>query len=129
MRRLGTPLKLRFSPRKMSATGVATGAILRAISKTNGPSRIPYQSIGIFCHIPCKSETEVYTADVLGQPTKCSSEEEDNIMNTLEWVKNVCQSTHVVFCFADLTKNGAMLDSVYMVTFLSGHVFQPTQTD
>jgi hypothetical protein len=51
-------------------------------------------------------------------------------MKTIQWVvKKVYQSMHVVFRFADLTKNHAMLDSVYTITFLPRQVFQPTQTD
>lgn len=66
VRELGQPLKLRFSPRNMSATGVATGAILRAINKANGPSRIPCQSVGILRHILC-DQPEDYPAEVLSQ--------------------------------------------------------------
>jgi hypothetical protein len=54
----------------MSATDVATGAILRAMNKANRPSRIPCQSIGILRHILCKPEIEENIAAVLDQLTE-----------------------------------------------------------
>lgn len=35
-----------------SATGVATGAIIRAQNKDEGPKRIPCRSIGVLYHVP-----------------------------------------------------------------------------
>jgi hypothetical protein len=54
----------------MSATDVATGAILRAMNKANRPSRIPCQSIGILRYILCKPEIEENIAAVLDQLTE-----------------------------------------------------------
>ena len=98
VRKLRTPLKLRFSPRNMSATGVATGAVLRAINKANGPSRIPCQSIGILRHIPCDYDNDEYTTEVLAQPKRWSAQEEmDYVMNTIRWVvKKVCCLMHSI---------------------------------
>jgi hypothetical protein len=97
VRELGQPLKLRFSPRNMSATGVATGAILRAINKANGPSRIPCQSVGILRHILC-DQPEDYPAEVLSQPREWSApEQKDCVINTIHWVvKKVCQSVDII---------------------------------
>ena len=131
VRRLGIPLKLRFSPPNMSATGVATCAILRAVNKANGPSRIPCQSIGILRHIPCKSEVQDYSAEVLEQPMKWSvAEEDDYIFDTIEWVvKKVCQSAHTMYQPTNVPKDDTMLDAVHTVTFLSEHVFKPNETE
>jgi hypothetical protein len=92
VKKLRTPLKLRFSPRNMSATGVATGAILRSVNKDNGPSRIPCQSIGVLRHIPCDHDDGQYSAEVLAQPTKWNTPEEMHyVMNTIRWVvKKAC---------------------------------------
>lgn len=95
IRATGSPLKLRFSPRNMSATGVATGAIMRAMNKADGPSRLPCQSIGILRHIPCDQEEE-YPAEIMLQQREWSAEEQvDYVMNTIEWlVKKVrCYAT------------------------------------
>jgi hypothetical protein len=86
-KKLGTPLKLRFPPRNLSATGVATGAILRSINKASGPSRIPCQSIGILRHIPCVSDLEEYPFEVLAQPTRWNAQEEISyVMDTIRWI-------------------------------------------
>ena len=79
VRTLGIPLKLRFSPRNTSATGVATGAILRAVNKANGPSRIPCQSIGILRHIPSNDENGDYSKDVLKPAREMVSPRGDGI--------------------------------------------------
>lgn len=85
-KKLGSPLKLRFSPKNMSATGVATGAILRAVNKASGPLRIPYQSIGVLRHIPC-DKTDEYSAEVLAQESKRNDQEGVSyILNTIFWV-------------------------------------------
>lgn len=78
---------LKFVPRDVSsATGVATGAILRAINKKEGPSRKPCQSIGILRHIPCDDE-DMYPVEVMLQPRTWSDpEQEEFVMNTIEWV-------------------------------------------
>lgn len=125
VRKLGQPLKLRFSPRNMSATGVATGAIMRAINKANGPSRIPCQSIGILRHIPW-DQPEDYPADILSQPRKWSApEQKDYVMNTIHWVvKKVCLSIGLTCQSANFFQDNEMLESVHTVTFLSEHVFQ-----
>ncbi|KAJ4342040.1 hypothetical protein N0V87_001366 [Didymella glomerata] len=125
VRNLGQPLKLRFSPRNMSATGVATGAILRAINKANGPSRIPCQSIGILRHIPC-DQPEDYPAEVLSQPSKWSAaEQKPYVMNTIHWVvKKVSLFVSIICQSADFLQNDEMLESVHTVRFLSEHVFQ-----
>lgn len=125
VRNLGQPLKLRFSPRNMSATGVATGAILRAINKANGPSRIPCQSIGILRHIPC-DQPEDYPAEVLSQPSKWSAaEQKPCVMNTIHWVvKKVSLFVGIICQSADFLQNDEMLESVHTVCFLSEHVFQ-----
>lgn len=96
VKRLGLPLKLRFSPRNMSATGVATGAILRTINKANGPSRIPCQSIGVLRHIPCDGDSGEYTAEVLAQPKEWNRQEEIHyVMSTIRWVvKKVSRLLH-----------------------------------
>lgn len=88
----GSAFELKFAPRDVSsATGVATGAILRAIDKANGPSRKPCQSIGILRHIPCDDE-DMYPVEVMLQPRTWNDlEQEDFVMNTIEWVvKKVC---------------------------------------
>lgn len=130
VRKLGQPLKLRFSPRNMSATGVATGAILRAINKANGPSRTPCQSIGVLRHIPCDNP-EDYTAEVLEQPRDPSEvDQKDYIMNTIYWVvKKVCLLICITCQPADFFKNGEMLESVHTVTFISEHVFKPSERE
>jgi hypothetical protein len=83
----GSAFELKFPPRDVSsATGVATGAILRAIDKVHGPSRKPCQSIGILRHIPCDDEG-MYPAEVMLQPRTWSDpEQEEFVMNTIEWV-------------------------------------------
>lgn len=131
VKKLGSPLKLRFSPPNMSATGVATGAILRSINKASGPSRIPCQSIGILRHIPCDYENDEYTIDVLKQPKKWSAQEGmDYITNTIRWVvKKVYRYVYVSRFTANRSKDGAMLDSVHTVTFESAHVFEPNQKE
>ncbi|KAH6633440.1 hypothetical protein C7974DRAFT_171421 [Boeremia exigua] len=114
-RKLEQQLDLRFSSRNLSATGVATGAILRAINKANGPSRIPCQSIGVLRRIPCDDDNEDYAADVLRQPRKWSTEEaKEYVMDTIFWV---------------VKKNHVRLESVYTVRFDSEHVFQPHETE
>ncbi|XPS69479.1 hypothetical protein M3J09_001749 [Ascochyta lentis] len=104
--RLGTPLKLCFSPRNTSATGVATGAILRSTNKADGPARIPCQSIGVLRHIPNQPENEEYTAEVLHQPKS----KRNYIKNTIRWV---------------VKKDNTMLESVHKITFVSEHLFEP----
>lgn len=91
VKKLGIPFELHSPPRNMSATGVATGAILRTINKANGPSRIPCQSIGVLRHIPCDQDIE-YTSEVLAQPNTWHAQENMNyVMNTIRWVvKKVC---------------------------------------
>ncbi|KAJ8115705.1 hypothetical protein OPT61_g2702 [Boeremia exigua] len=112
---LKQPLKLRFLPRNTSATGVATGAILRAIDKANGPSRIPCQSIGVLRHIPCHDEDDQYPREVFNQPKRWSHQEKQNyVMDTILWI---------------VKKDGEMLDSLHTVTFLSEHVFQPNELE
>ncbi|KAJ4364798.1 hypothetical protein N0V95_000642 [Ascochyta clinopodiicola] len=99
--------------RTFHATGVATGAILRAINKSNGPSRIPCQSIGVLRHIPCDPENEPYTSEVLKQPKKWVDQEDlDYIMDTIRWI---------------IKKDDTMLESVHTVTFESEHLFDPDQ--
>ena len=87
VQKTGSLFELKFTPREVSAaTGVATGAILRAIDKANGPSRMPCQSIGILRHIPCGDE-DMYPFEVMSQPRTWSDpDQEDYVMNTIEWV-------------------------------------------
>ncbi|KAF1363129.1 hypothetical protein EJ07DRAFT_163038 [Lizonia empirigonia] len=113
VRKLGSPLKLRFSPANTSATGVATGAIMRSMNKVDGPSRKPCQSIGILRHIPCDDENEEYTTEILDQPKKWNVQEEVfYVMDTIRWI---------------VKKDGPMLDSVHTFTFVSEHLFEPDQ--
>ncbi|KZM26023.1 hypothetical protein ST47_g2822 [Ascochyta rabiei] len=115
VKKLGIPLKLRFSAPNTSATGVATGAILRSINKADGPSRIPCQSIGVLHHIPCDPENEHYTPEILNQPkTWIYQEGLDYIMNTIRWI---------------VKKDDNMLESVHTVTFESEHLFEPHQKE
>lgn len=129
VRKLGSSLRLRFSPANTSATGVATGAILRSINKASGPSRKPCQSIGILRHIPCDDEYEEYTTKILDQPKKWNAQEEVfYVMDTIRWiVKKVFQHTHILRNYTNNLKDGPMLDSVHTFTFVSEHLFEPDQ--
>lgn len=131
VKHLGTPLRLRFSSPNMSATGVATGAILRSVNKAAGPSRIPCQSIGVLRHIPWDHENDDYTAEILKQPKKWSARAETYyIMDTIRWVlKKVHYLINDVGSYADYLKDGAMLESVHTVTFESEHLFEPDQKE
>ncbi|KAF1923136.1 uncharacterized protein M421DRAFT_9919 [Didymella exigua CBS 183.55] len=122
-RRLGSPLKLRFSQRNMSATGVATGAILRTINKANGPSRIPCQSIGILRHIPC-DQTEEYSAEVLSQKkTRDTYDVTDYILLRVNIDISVDKFTlhNPSYCLVDLAPNE---EARKTIEILSGIDFQ-----
>lgn len=78
-------IQLCFPARNGSATGVATGAILRAVDKSGGPSRITSQSIGMLRHIPA-DERSRYSHAVYSQPAE--DDDEDGcryIWDTIEW--------------------------------------------
>lgn len=81
----GSSFESKFTPRDVSsATGVATGATLRAIDKANGPSRKPCQSMGILMHIPCEDE-HMYPVKVMLQPrTWSDSQQACFVMNTIK---------------------------------------------
>jgi hypothetical protein len=81
----GSSFESKFTPRDVSsATGVATGATLRAIDKANGPSRKPCQSMGILRHIPCEDE-HMYPVKVMLQPrTWSDSQQACFVMNTIK---------------------------------------------
>lgn len=129
-RELGLSIKLCFSPRNTSATGVATGAIMRAINKTDGPWRIPCQSICILRHIPCDHKG-TYPAAVLAQPQEWDVQQRAYyVTNTILWVvKKVCKPTRDSCAVTDFTQNATLLDAVHTVTFQSEHTFQPEITE
>jgi hypothetical protein len=80
-----TDIEIVFAPANTSATGVAVGAIMRALNKENGPKRVPCQSIGILRHVPY--EPEVYSKEVLAQEwEKNDIDEESYIRRTILWV-------------------------------------------
>ncbi|KAJ4991965.1 hypothetical protein SVAN01_02560 [Stagonosporopsis vannaccii] len=76
-RDLNTSLELCFPQPGKSATGVATGAILRATSKANDPSRTPCQSIDMVRHVPCNSNSNEYTDEIVPWGT-CTPEHARN---------------------------------------------------
>jgi hypothetical protein len=87
-RQRGTNIEIIFAPSNTSATGVAVGAITRALNKENGPERVPCQSIGILRHVPY--EPEVYSEEVLAQEwEKNDIDEESYIRRTIQWVIKV----------------------------------------
>lgn len=84
---IGTVTELIFPPRGTSATGVATGAIHRAVNKEHGPKRIPRQSIGILRHIPYPTLAKTYKQPVLRQAkTFNKTLNQMYIMDTIEWL-------------------------------------------
>jgi hypothetical protein len=85
----GTKVQLSASPQNRSATGVAVGALKRALNKSNGPRRVPYRSIGILYHVP---DDPVYgsSSEVLAQrATPSDLSNEDYIMRTIKWIIKV----------------------------------------
>lgn len=87
------PVRLCFPARERSATGVATGAILRAVDKTGGPSRITSQSVGVLRHIPA-DDRGFYSSEVRAQLAELDDEDGHlYIWDTIEWkvikVRNV----------------------------------------
>ncbi|KAF9700017.1 hypothetical protein EKO04_001481 [Ascochyta lentis] len=93
----------------MSATGVATGGILRSVNKEHGPARKPSQSLGIIRHIPVEHSVEEYEAEVLQQESReFPPEKAWYIYDTIRWILKV---------------NTGLLPPVYRVRFMSDHIF------
>jgi hypothetical protein len=85
----GTKVQLRASPQNRSATGVAVGALKRALNKSNGPRRVPYRSIGILYHVP-NGPAYRFSSEVLAQrATPSDLSNEDYIMRTIKWIIKV----------------------------------------
>jgi hypothetical protein len=82
----GTNIHLVAPPASTSATGVATGALMRAQNKDNGPKRIPCRSIGVLYHVPDDPSYD-FPSEVLKQRwSTCELPGEDYIMRTLKWI-------------------------------------------
>jgi hypothetical protein len=125
----GTKMKMVFTPANTGAAGVATGAVMRALNKENGPKRIPCRSIGVLRHI--LYEPDRYPAEVLDQRFSFAElSEEEYIMRTLMWViKAVSPPSRVTFVYATNGCQGeGELDSVHTITFESMHEFDPAVT-
>ncbi|KAF3037823.1 hypothetical protein E8E12_007276 [Didymella heteroderae] len=127
-KKLGSPLKLRFSLKNMSAISVATGATMRAVNKASGPSRIPCQSIGILRHIPC-DQTEEYSADVLSQESKRNDQEgADYILNTILWVVKKDETARINFYKLDHPYNAGKTMEIGAVEFDISNLKQTIRT-
>jgi len=80
-----TSIRLVVAPANTGATGVATGAVMRAGNKENGPKRVPGRSIGVRRHIP--PDEEAYSAEVLDQRTSLADiSQQEYIKNTIWWL-------------------------------------------
>jgi hypothetical protein len=85
----GTKVQLRASPQNRSATGVAVGALKRALNKNNGPRRVPYRSIGILYHVP-DDPAYGFSSEALAQrATPSDLSNEDYILRTIKWIIKV----------------------------------------
>ncbi|XPS92354.1 hypothetical protein M3J09_001751 [Ascochyta lentis] len=98
---MNTNTELISPPRRTSATGVATGAIHRAMNKEHGPKRIPRQSIGILRHIPYEPKARSYRQQVLRQKkTFNNTVGQMYIVDTIEWLikrgMDEMQAVHVI---------------------------------
>ena len=81
------------------ATGVAKGALLRALDKTNGPQHIPEMSYGHLVHLPFDKRRKILnkypylrgpTAE--GTVTKNTIDKKLWIEDTIKWdIKKVCR--------------------------------------
>lgn len=83
------PISMVVTPPNTGAAGVATGALIRALDKEHGPSRVPRQSIGVIQHLPL--DQNLYSNEVLNQ-TSWEENPLDNewyIKNTLRWIIKV----------------------------------------
>lgn len=88
-----TAMTLVVAPNNMSATGVASGAIMRAREKHSCPKRIPHRSIGVRRHII--PEKNIYPREVLAQ--RASLAEVSNnayIMDTILWLIKAVSHAH-----------------------------------
>jgi hypothetical protein len=82
-------MRLVCTPTHKSATGVAKGALMRAMNKDHGPKRIPVQSIGILHHV--SDDPAKYPDEVLQQTDWDENDVtgEWYIMNTIQWLIKV----------------------------------------
>jgi hypothetical protein len=82
-------LQLVCTPAQTSATGVAKGALMRAMNKEHGPKRIPVQSIGILHHV--RYDPSQYPSKVLDQGNWSENTLMDEwyIMDTIQWLIKV----------------------------------------
>jgi molecular chaperone DnaK (HSP70) len=82
----GTNIILVVPPSNTSATGVATGALMRAQHKENGPKRVPSRSIGVLYHIPDDPAYDFAPEVLLQSWSTCELSGEEYIMRTLKWI-------------------------------------------
>jgi hypothetical protein len=91
-----TNIKLVVTPPNTSATGVATGAIMRAQNKNNGPKRIPCRSIGVLYHVP-DDQAYDFSPEVLKQPWSiCDLSHEEYIMRTIKWIIKAASAPRIL---------------------------------
>ncbi|CBY00364.1 hypothetical protein IAQ61_011296 [Plenodomus lingam] len=111
----GTSITIITAPQNTAAAGVALGALKRALDKTNGPAKIPCQSIGIYHHL--RYEPDRYSKDVLNQHEDywemCEEDGEEYISNTIQWI---------------IKKGQGAAQSVHEYGWESMHIFTPAHT-
>jgi hypothetical protein len=84
----GTNIILVTTAANTSAGAVATGGVVRAQNKENGPKRVPRQSIRVIRHVP--DEPETYSRDVLSQGWELSETDGEYYnMRTIQWIIKV----------------------------------------
>ncbi|KAF2678256.1 hypothetical protein K458DRAFT_317433 [Lentithecium fluviatile CBS 122367] len=109
---LMTETRLITTPPNTGATGVATGAIMRALDKRFGPERVPRSSYGIMRHLEWDPDSD---EDYMCQPAEKSEHDgEYEIRDTIEWL---------------IKANEGPLASEHRATFESVHIFKPGQKD
>jgi hypothetical protein len=122
----GTNIVLVTTAVNTAAGAVATGGIIRAQDKDNGPKRVPRQSIGIKRHYP--DEPVTYTRDVLSQGW------ERNKTNGYWYTRNTIEGdVKAVSCSSHPTtphetnslKGEGELQPVHSINFKSQHEFKP----
>ncbi|KAF2178399.1 hypothetical protein K469DRAFT_731829 [Zopfia rhizophila CBS 207.26] len=113
----GTSIQLICAPPNTCATGVAIGALLRALNKKNGPKRIPHMSYGILRHIPYQPEAveeHPYLAPILeGKVVFDKVDGRYYVDNTIFWIIKASKGS----------KDAAPLASTHRTTFQSIHTF------
>ncbi|KAH4006322.1 hypothetical protein HBI56_024010 [Parastagonospora nodorum] len=106
----GTTMQLVPAAANTSATGVATGAIMRAQNKDDGPKRIPCRSIGVLYHVPDDPDYN-FSKEVLKQAWSISElSQEEYIMRTIRWI---------------IKAGKGEVKPVHKYDFLSMHYFSP----